>query len=147
MQSRHRGAVVNISSLAALFSIPYLEDYSASKAQLSAYTRSLMASHRDTGVIFIDFQPGDYRTQFNHNLTRYGEDNPESEAVWRQLERNLRRGPAPERAAIDVVAALLRGKSSTVTSGSFFQSKVAPIGRRILPAGLIAWAIRKYYRI
>ena len=147
MRSRRSGAIVNVSSLASLFPIPYLEDYSASKRQLSDWTRRLIEANRETGVVIIDFQPGDYRTNFNINLKRYGGADPESDTVWRHLERHLQAGPAPEKAADDVIRALRSGRSATVRSGTFFQSRVAPAGWQVLPRRLVEWAIRKYYGI
>ncbi len=147
MLSRGKGAIVNVSSLAARFPIPYMEDYSASKRQLSSYTRKLIRRSEGTGMVVIDFQPGDYRTNFNNNMTRYGEADAESDRMWQQLEKHLEKGPPPEKAAMDIVAALQRGRSCTLTSGSFVQAKAAPVASQLVPDWLTRWAIRKYYRI
>ncbi|MGA1205282.1 MAG: SDR family NAD(P)-dependent oxidoreductase [Opitutales bacterium] len=147
MRGRGRGAVVNVSSLAALFQLPYMAHYSAAKSALSAYTRGLMLTERSTGLVLIDFQPGDYRTAFNANIRRHGETDREQERVWARLEANLAKGPAPEQAAQDLIRALELGKSRTLRSGGFFQRTLAPLGRRLLPADITSWAIRKYYHL
>ncbi len=100
-----------------------------------------------SGISVIDFQPGDYRTKFNHNIKSYGKRDDFQERVWDQLEKNLNKAPLPEKAAEDILRALNRGIGGTVRSGSFFQSKIAPVGHRILPKSLLDWAIRKYYRL
>ncbi len=147
MNKREKGVIVNVSSLAALFTLPYMEDYSSAKAALSAFTQKVITENPDSGIVIIDFQPGDYRTNFNQNIKSYGERDDSQNRVWDQLEKNLNNAPPPEKAAGDILGAISRGKSGTVRSGSFFQSKVAPIGHKILPRALLNWAIRKYYRL
>ncbi len=147
MKARGKGAIVNVSSLAALFTLPYMEGYSSAKAALSSFTQKEIVKNRDSGIVIIDFQPGDYRTNFNQNIQSYGERDALQNRVWDQLEKNLNNAPLPERAAEDMLRALARGRSRTVRSGSFFQSKVAPVGRKILSKPLTDWAIRKYYRL
>ena len=70
MLARRRGALVNISSIAGEFGMPYQATYNAVKAGLSALNESLMYELRDTGVIVIDFRPGDYRTDFEGAVRR-----------------------------------------------------------------------------
>ena len=147
MLSRGTGAIINVSSLAAVFTIPCMEDYCLSKAALRALTRRLMEETGGTGIVVIDFQPGDYRTNFNSSLIGYGEMDKESESVWQQLEKHLQKGPDPRQAAIDVIRAIGSGRSTTVTSGSWFQSRLAPSLSKVLPDCMVTWAIRKYYRI
>jgi len=147
MERRRNGAIVNVSSLAALFPLPYMENYSRCKAELSRFTQQLMLRQGEKGVVILDFQAGDYRTAFNRNMTRHGVTDRLQDRVWEQMERNLNHAPLPERAAKDILRALVRGKSGTIRSGSFFQSKIAPLGKQLLPGPVINWAIRKYYHL
>ena len=137
--------IVNVSSLAALFPLPYMGAYSACKAGLSTFTQSLMISEKGSGAVLIDFQPGDFLTAFNRNIRRYGVAGPREERAWRRYEAALGKAPPPEQAAEDVCAALLRGKSCTLRSGSFFQRSVAPLGQRLLPARWLRKAVALYY--
>ncbi len=145
MRERGRGAIVNVTSLAAIFPLPYLASYTAGKAGLSGLTQSLMLTEAGTGVVVVDFQAGDYRTGFNAHMARYGAENPRLERVWRKLEANLLAAPPPERAAADLVRALERGRSAVVRSGSFFQRHIAPVGLRVLPRRWLLEAIRMHY--
>jgi len=147
MKSRGFGTIVNVSSLAALFPLPYMAVYSSCKAGLSQYSRDLMLTERGGGVCIIDFQPGDYRTAFNANIQTYGELDQNQKRAWKRLEENLAKAPAPEVAAADMLKAIRRGKSGTVRSGSFFQTVVATTGYRLLPGRLLRWAIRKHYAL
>jgi short-subunit dehydrogenase len=139
--------VVNISSLAAEFPLPYMALYSAGKAGLSALTRSLIITERAGGVQFIDCQPGDIRTAFNANMARREALSAAEERAWRRMEANLAAAPGAERAAGDVMRALRRGRSGVVRTGSWFQTCLAPLGMRILPVAILIWAIRRYYRL
>lgn len=147
MRERGRGAIVNVSSLAALFPLPYMATYSACKAGLSAFTRSLLLTERGRGLVLIDFQPGDYGTAFNAAMDRHGRETGSSERAWKRLEENMSTGPPPERAAKDLMRALARGRSGVVYSGGFFQRCLAPLGARILPTSCLLRAIGRYYRI
>jgi short-subunit dehydrogenase len=65
MMARGRGCLVNISSLAAEFPLPFMAGYNIAKAGLSALSESLIFETRGTPVVVMDFRPGDYRTAFN----------------------------------------------------------------------------------
>jgi NAD(P)-dependent dehydrogenase (short-subunit alcohol dehydrogenase family) len=148
MLARRRGCLVNISSLAAEFPLPFMSAYNTVKAGLSAFSESLAIETRGTGVNVIDFRPGDYRTPFNHAMRRSSAQPGETEArVWRRLEENIRAAPPPARAAADLRRAILRRRSGTVRSGSFFQARLAPLLARTAPLALRRAALCFYYRI
>jgi short-subunit dehydrogenase len=146
MLARRRGCLVNVSSLAAEFPLPFMSGYNAAKAGLSAFSESLAFETRGLGVSIMDFRPGDYRTPFNQAMHRPSAALSEIEArAWRRLEANLMAAPPPAHAAADLRCALLRGRSGTVRSGSFFQARLAPLLARMAPRGLLRAALRIYY--
>ncbi|MBI3886886.1 MAG: SDR family NAD(P)-dependent oxidoreductase [Opitutae bacterium] len=125
--ARRRGALVNISSLAAEFALPYQSAYNMAKAGLSALNESLMYETRGTGVAIIDFRPGDYRTDFEGSVRRPpGAPGPGQERAWAAFERLMAGGPPPAHAAAALRRALRRGRSGTVRTGRFFQAVLAP---------------------
>lgn len=125
--ARNRGALVNVSSLAAEFPLPFQSVYNVVKAGLSALNESLMIEVAGTGVAVIDLRPGDYRTDFEGSVRRTGNGfEPRQQRVWRAFEKMMKSGPAPEHAARGLRKALLRRKSGTVRVGRFFQSVAAP---------------------
>lgn len=147
MRKRARGAVVNISSLAAEFPLPYQAPYSAAKGGLSQFTQSLMLTEENREIVFLDVQPGDIATAFNRQMDP-GKRLPPGEArVWRKVEEELAAGPPPARVARDVMRALERGGSRRLRSGGFFQCRVAPLGLRLLPRSLFLRLIRHFYGI
>jgi short-subunit dehydrogenase len=153
MRARRRGALVNISSLAVELPLPFMSGYNAAKAGLSAFSESLMVEVAGTGVIVIDFRPGDYRTGFNQTMQATSDPLPPSASptsprvqhAWARLEANLQSAPAPARAAGDLRRALRRGRSATVRSGSFFQARLAPWLPRLAPAWLCRAVTARYF--
>jgi short-subunit dehydrogenase len=151
MLDRGRGALVNISSIAGEFGMPYQAVYNTTKAGLSALNESLMYEVKDTGVIIIDFRPGDFRTDFEGSVRRPAQaaggaaQAARMERVWRGFTAMMQSGPAPAAAAADLRAALLRGRSGTVRTGRFFQAVLAPFLARFGTLGLKRKIQEKYF--
>jgi short-subunit dehydrogenase len=151
MLARKRGALVNISSIAGEFGMPYQAVYNTTKAGLSALNESLMYEVKDTGVIVIDFRPGDFRTDFEGSVRR--PDQTGADAVqtgrmakaWRSFTAMMQSGPAPAGAAADLRAALKRGRSGTVRTGRFFQAVAGPFLARFGSLNLKRRIQEKYF--
>lgn len=127
MAARRRGALVNISSLAVEFPLPFQSAYNMTKAGLSALNESLMLEFAGTGIVILDVRPGDYRTDFEGSVRRPpGEMTPRMNRAWAAFVKMMQSGPAPAQAAADLRRALLRNRSGTVRTGRFFQVVVAP---------------------
>ena len=71
MREQGRGLIINVTSLAARFVIPFQVHYSATKAALSALTEGLRQELRPFGVKVVSLEPGDIKTNFN-NVTKFG---------------------------------------------------------------------------
>ena len=153
MLARNRGALVNVSSLAVDFPMPFMSGYNVVKAGLAAFSESLMIEVAGTGVIVIDFRPGDYRTGFNQTMQASSGINFLSDALpagrvrraWTVIEANLATAPSPARAAADLRRALRRHRSGTVRSGMFFQAWLAPLLARLIPLSLRRAAQARYF--
>ena len=152
MLARKRGALVNISSIAGEFGMPYQATYNSVKAGLSALNESLMYEVLDTGVIIIDFRPGDFRTDFEASVLRppQAAAHDDGSAVrmtraWRKFTDMMRTGPAPAQAAESLRRALLRGRSGTVRAGRFFQAVLAPFLARFGSLALKRRIQEKYF--
>jgi len=152
MLARRRGALVNISSIAGEFGMPYQATYNAIKAGLSALNESLMYELKDTGVIVIDFRPGDFRTDFEASVRRPAQagaltpaDRARMARVWDAFVQMMQTGPLPAQAAADLKRALLRGRSGTVRTGRFFQAVLGPFLARFGSLGLKRRIQEKYF--
>ena len=140
MRPRGRGAIVNISSLALEFPLPFQSAYNMAKAGLSALSETLMLECAGTGVVILDVRPGDYRTDLDASMRRPQPDpTPPMRRVWTEFENLMRSGPPPAHAAVALRRALLRNRSGTVRMGRFFQAVVAPFITRLGP---LAWKRR-----
>jgi short-subunit dehydrogenase len=148
MMARGRGAVVNVSSLAAEFPLPGMAAYTAAKGGLSGFSRALMMeAGAIRGVQVVDLQPGDYRTNFNRAMPRM-EDGAAWEAPVRErLDALIEESPEVERAAEDLRRALAGGRSGTVVTGSFLQARLAPLAQGIFGHRILRWVMRHYFRL
>ena len=129
MVERNRGALVNISSLAAEFPLPFQSAYNITKAGLSALNESLMMEVSGTKVVILDVRPGDYRTDFEGSVRRppsASVPSPRLARAWTAFGAMMASGPAPAEAAAELRRALLRNRSGTVRIGRFFQAVIAP---------------------
>jgi NADP-dependent 3-hydroxy acid dehydrogenase YdfG len=150
MLAKNRGCLVNISSLAVEFPMPFMTGYNVAKAALSAASESLIFETLGTSVTVIDFRPGDYRTSFNQSMhSTSAAVVPHADArllrVWQALEANLNAAPPPAQAARDLRRALLRGRSGTVRSGSLFQARIAPFLSRLASGRLRRLVMARYF--
>lgn len=70
MQSRQRGAIVNISSLASILPIPDFAVYAATKAYVSSFSEALRIELREHGISVLAVCPGPVHTEFGQVAAR-----------------------------------------------------------------------------
>merc|ERR1712088_581522 len=68
MAMRGRGAVINISSVAALFPLPYLAVYTATQHYISAFTQAIAQELAGSGVVIQEVDPGQVDGARTNNL-------------------------------------------------------------------------------
>lgn len=149
MLARNHGALVNISSLAAEFPLPFQSAYNIAKAGLTALNESLILETAGTGVVVLDVRPGDYRTDFESSVQRPAGTaaTPRMTRAWDAFAAMMRTGPAPAHAAAALRRALLRRQSGTVRTGHFFQASVAPFIARFASLPLRRRIQAKYFHV
>jgi len=137
LRARDCGALVNVSSLAAEFPLPFQSAYNMTKAGLTALSESLMVELAGTGVVLLDVRPGDYRTDFEGAVRRTpSASTPSMQRAWAAFECMMRTGPRPDHAALALRRALLGRRSGTLRCGRFFQAVMAPFLTRFAPLAL-----------
>lgn len=153
MRERRSGLIINITSLAVQFPIPFNAGYNCAKAALAAASEGLRLELLGTGVRVVDIQPGDVKTEI---LRRTRNVDTALSAVY---EPNLSRARAAETtkegAAIDPhrVAVLVVRLMDTpnppprIVVGNLFEQWVAPLGGRLLPRRAIEWGQRLTYNL
>jgi NAD(P)-dependent dehydrogenase (short-subunit alcohol dehydrogenase family) len=150
MRTRRLGRVVVVGSLAGRAPIPFQAHYSASKAALEALTLALRLEVRPFGIGVSLVEPGDIRTGFNDATdwgsraeSPYGEPMRRCEAVIRE---SLPKAPGPEVVARTIHRALTdRRPRVRYTVGP--DSRLVPLGRRLLPDFLSLELIRSHFRV
>jgi NAD(P)-dependent dehydrogenase (short-subunit alcohol dehydrogenase family) len=143
-----RGCLVNVSSIAADFPVPFMSAYNVSKAGLSAFTESVIIETSASGMKAIDFRPGDIKTGFNRNMVRnLGKNTNEGcmGKVWRRIEERVLKSPEPKMVATKLIKCIQRDKSGTIRAGTFFQATLAPLLSRLVTRSLARSGNIAYY--
>ncbi len=150
MRQRRHGIIINVSSLAGSFPIPYMAAYCAAKAALSTYSQCLRLELANSSVRVVDVQPADINTAFHAATKRVApaEDSASQDAVWEVQRRNMAAAPPPQRVAESIWRAIKSPNPPPVIKvGSFFQAKLGPWMARFVPTQWLDWFLRRYYAI
>jgi short-subunit dehydrogenase len=114
-----RGAILNVSSVAAWLPMPNVAVYAASKAYVNSFTEALRAELRQTGVTVTALCPGPVETEFGGLARRDGERDaaPAPDIFKLPVERVAREGLiAVDRDRARVVPGLLLAGLMFVTA-------------------------------
>ena len=143
-----KGIILNLSSLATIYPLPYMPLYNAGKSALSSFTESMMLEYLDSPK-FIDFRMGDVRTKFNQVASAQPLENQSSKMkkAWSRIDWQLERSPHPQVAAKQIISTLGKNKSGRVYGGSFFHRIILPIIHPVLTARLLQNILQKYYSV
>ena len=131
-----KGYLVNVSSLAAEFPVPFMSAYNASKAGLSAFTESVILEAQASGLKAMDLRPGDIKTAFNSNImVKNGkiENQGCMNKVWSKIEARIGESPLPETVADKLCQAIQKDRTGIVRVGTRFQAVLAPLICRLIP--------------
>ena len=124
MSKEQKGIIVNLTSLATLYPLPYMPLYNAGKSALSSFTQSLMLEYPNFPKL-IDFRSGDVRTSFNLSAPKQAlADQPLSmKRAWTQIENQLEDSPGAEVVCGQLFRAM-KGGGSGVRYGGGLRSNV-----------------------
>ena len=151
MKQRKQGVIMNISSLAARFPVPFMAAYNSSKAALSAFSTTLDLELQNSGVQIIDVQLGDILTEFNHSMQRHPGTHVGCEttkAAWNRVDRLMRDAPSADWAAKKILKTMKQKPiPRRVMIGEYFQAKIAPFLQRISPQSWVHYGMKRYFGI
>ena len=147
MEDRGSGSIVNITSLATLFPLPYMPIYNAGKSALSSFTQSMELESKT--VKWIDFRLGDVKTNFNKSAPRQNiEVQTESmKSAWVQIEKQLEESPLPSVVAEQILNKVIGQKSGRFYGGGFFQARIAPVLGHLFSNSLIIKILKIRYSL
>ena len=139
MREQGVGRIVNTSSMAAVFAIPFQAYYSASKAAINSYTCALLNEVKQYGISVCAVQPGDIKTGFTAARKKIEAGDEEyggriSRSVAK-MEKDEQSGLDPQKAG-DFIAKVAMKKSVKPLYTIDFISGAECILDRILPKGL-----------
>lgn len=145
MRKKGRGRIVNISSVASVFSIPFQAFYSASKAAIDSFSSALANEVRPYGITVTVIRPGDTATGFTAAREKIDEGygGRVARSVSR-MEKDERNGMSA--AAVGAVVArraVSRRAKPFVTVG--FSYKFLCFLFKILPASFVNRVLGRMY--
>ncbi len=153
MRGRHSGSIVNISSLAVDFPLPFMSAYSAAKAALSALSEAMRLELASSGVHVVDVRLGDIATQMLALTPRLQKEvnrsyEPAMANTWKSMEKEMARTVTPQQAA-QVLARVIgmRRPPPVIRYGNFFQARLAVLAAKLLPRRVLHAVERKMYGI
>ena len=136
MRKTGGGRIINISSMAAVLSIPFQAFYSASKSAINSLTLALANELRPFGITVCALMPGDVKTSFTAVREKetagesvYGDTIKKSIAVMEHDEQN---GMSPDRIA-DAVYRLSQKKNPKPVSTTGAQYRLFAVLTKALP--------------
>jgi len=142
------GRNIFVSSLAARMPIPGMAAYNAAKAALGVLAATARLEPQIVQRHWIEVQAGDTRTAFNDAARRFpvGVRQAAFDRLWKHVDAHLKHGVAPEQIARTIFHAITTPRPPVrLTAGDFFQTKLAILAWRLLPARVMEALIRKFY--
>jgi short-subunit dehydrogenase len=147
MVERKSGVVINVSSLATLYPLPFMPLYNAGKSALSSFTQSLILEYQDNPV-FIDFRLGDVKTRFNDAAKKIDEEfSTKSQNAWKQIEKQLYHSISPDRASKLIWRRIKKGRPGVFYGGTTFHGLILPVMSRFLSFMVKRKLISAWYKI
>lgn len=148
MREAGKGKIVFISSLAAIFPLPFQGFYSATKAALNAFSDSLGIELRPFGVETSAVMLNDVKTQFTENRkkTIVGDDIYEGriESSVSKMEKSEQSGMAPEEVA-KAVSRILKRRHLPPHKIVGVSNEFLGFLFRILPSGVLMKLLKMIY--
>lgn len=150
MRKQGSGLIVNITSLAANFGLPYRGFYSASKAALERYTETLAMEVKPFGIRVASLQPGEYKTNIGAGRIRPAEiSEPYKAGYGRAMELlggSLHYSRDPNEVARLVERIMATPHPRAVYFAAHGKQRLAVWLKKILPGRLFQRLMMKEYR-
>lgn len=133
MRKQNSGKILNISSVAAQYSLPFQAYYSASKAAINSYSMAVANELRPFGVQMCAIQPGDIASNItaSRNKSIMGDDvyNGRISKNLSRIEKDETTGQTPESAARAIAKIAAKKTLKPIYTISFSYKLLCFIGR------------------
>lgn len=153
MIEKRKGLIINISSLAGLFGLPYHGLYSASKFALEGYSESLRMELQPTGVQVVVVNPGDFKTGITARREKlaFTLDNEPLlkafNAAVAVMEKEEREGTDPAKLAAQLCKIVAGSKPAHRYLVGAFGQTIVPALKKILPGSVFVKLMNRHYGI
>jgi short-subunit dehydrogenase len=150
MRRQGKGLIINMSSVGAVFPIPFQSMYVASKAAIEGMSGSLRNELRPFGIKVSMIEPGDTKTGFTGSRvfvkaggagSAYSNASKKSIAVMEHDEKN---GPEPIVVA-RIAAKVINRKNPPLCAVVGLQYKLMIFLKRLIPKALESFIVSKMY--
>ncbi|MBC7390031.1 MAG: SDR family oxidoreductase [Opitutaceae bacterium] len=152
MRSQRSGKIIQISSIASEFGLPYRGMYCASKAALERYTEALRMEVKKFGIQICLLQPGGIQTDINKNrmVSPIPANSPYKDSFnkcYEIVNASVSKG-YPLEPFGPVVKAIIESKN---IKGKYriskFTEKLSVLLKTLLPASIFEGILIKHYKI
>ncbi|MDQ8202148.1 SDR family oxidoreductase [Pelagicoccus sp. SDUM812003] len=140
------GALVNVTSLAVEYPIPFMSGYNAAKAGLAGFTDSLFNELDPEVARVLELRLGDLNTRFNDHVDRLG-GGGFVDTVWKAMEKHVDTAPPADLAARKLLKALKGNRSGLVRAGSLFQCAFASLFGKFVSSSVKRASNLRYYNV
>ncbi len=152
MRPRRKGMIINITSIAGIFSIPYQGLYSASKFAIEGYSQALAMETSRFGIHVVIVAPGDFNTGFTSSRKLCPETaaSPDYGASFARVranfERDELRGGSPDMLAqkIERIINSRHPRRRYIVPTSLAQRLAVQLSA-MLPRRTFAWILKVFY--
>ena len=150
MRDRGSGLIINISSIAANFGLPYRAFYSASKAALDRYSEALSIEVKPFGVKVVTVQPGEFKTNIAGSRLRPDTiSKPYEKGYTRAMEvlgGSLHYSRDPDELAQVVAKIIATPQPKTVYRVAQGKQKLSVLFKKLLPGNVFERLVGKHYK-
>jgi len=152
MRKNNSGLIINITSIAAYNSIPYIGVYSSTKASLKIIGESLNMELKSFGIKVVNIAPGDYKTNAidNRNDTKINKNSPyynSYNSLINKWDSNMKDSRDPNEIS-NLVFRVINTPNPKINYiiGGFLQ-KISIKLRKILPEKIYQKLIMNHYKL
>ena len=149
MRGVRSGLIINMSSVAANFGLPYRAFYSATKAALDRYSEALSIEVRRFGIDVVTVQPGEFKTNIAGSRLRPATiseaHKPGYEKAMEVLGGSMHYSRDPDELA-QVIARIIaspRPKTSYLVAQGV--QRISVLAKKILPGRMFQRMVGKHY--
>ncbi|HOZ41423.1 MAG: SDR family oxidoreductase [Flavobacteriales bacterium] len=149
MRAQGSGVIINISSIAANFGLPYRGFYSASKAALDRLSEALSTEVARFGIQVVTVQPGEFNTNIATARLRPKQvseaHRPGYEKAMEVLGGSMHYSRDPDELARVIARIIASPRPRTVYRVAEGVQKMSVLLKKLLPGRMFERMVRKHY--